>query len=107
MWVGTASATLDGGLVNSLVAGDDNPLDYFNAYNVVQGKIWQRIKGFFKKVFRTTATWLPRIAAVASKVLPPPVGTVVGAVGVATSAIGVAVKAVAGVKNVTALTLAA
>lgn len=107
MWVGTAPATLSDGSPNSLAVGDTNPLDYFNMYQIVQGKIWQRIKGFFKKVFRTTATWLPRIAAVASKVLPPPVGTVVGAVGVATSAIGVAVKAVAGVKNVTALTLAA
>lgn len=53
----------------------------------VTGKVWARIKKFFSKAWRTIKNVVGIAAPIASKVIPPPYGTVVAGIGAGVNAI--------------------
>lgn len=65
---------------------------------VVQGKVWNRIKGFFRRIARATKKALPivkKIVAPIIPVLPPPVGTIAAAVSSGVDIASTAVSTIA------------
>lgn len=71
------------------------------------GKVWARIKKFFTKAWKVVKNVVGVVVPVASKVLPPPYGTVAAGVGATVSAIDSTINAFATVSNNTTLAGAA
>lgn len=62
---------------------------------VTASKVWNRIKGFFKKAWKAIKNIVPKVTKVVSPVLPPPYGTVVASIGTAVTGIDTVVNTVA------------